>query len=69
MTKVRVVSSSDALQFQNSVNTFIQDKKVIDIKYQPILLAKEYTSGVPTRTVMIDRALIIYEEETNNAET
>ena len=69
MTKVRVVSSSDALQFQNSVNNFIQGKKVIDIKYQPIPLAKESTSGVPTRTVMIDRALIIYEEETNNAET
>lgn len=62
MTKVFMVGNEDPIAFQNSINDFIQNKKIIDIKYQAFLMPKEYTGGVMSRSVVVDRALIIYEE-------
>lgn len=62
MTKVFMIGNEDPIAFQNSINDFIRNKKVIDIKYQAFLLPKEYTGGVMSRSVVADRALIIYED-------
>ena len=37
-------------------------KKVIDIKYQSMNLTLKFTNGVPSESIIVDRALIIYEE-------
>ena len=62
MTKVFMIGNEDPIAFQNSINDFIRNKKIIDIKYQAFLLPKEYTGGVMSRSVVVDRALIIYED-------
>lgn len=62
MTKVVMVGNEDPIAFQNSINEITRNKKVIDIKYQAFLMPKEYTCGVMSRSVVVDRALIIYEE-------
>lgn len=62
MTKVLLIADTDPYRFQKSINSAIEGKKVVDIKYQSILCTREYTNGVPTRSDFVDRALIIYEE-------
>lgn len=42
MIKVEIIGLENALVFQDAMNRFIEDKKVVDIKYQPILLPKVY---------------------------
>ena len=60
--KVCILSNDDPAAFQSSINAFIADKKVIDIKYQSMNLTLEFTNGVPSESTIVDRALIIYEE-------
>lgn len=60
--KVCILSNDDPAAFQSSINAFIADKKVIDIKYQSTNLTLEFTNGVPSESTIVDRALIIYEE-------
>jgi len=60
--KVCILSNDDPTAFQSSINAFIADKKVIDIKYQSMNLTLEFTNGVPSESTIVDRALIIYEE-------
>ena len=59
---VCILSNDDPAAFQSSINAFIADKKVIDIKYQSMNLTLEFTNGVPSESTIVDRALIIYEE-------
>ena len=60
--KVCILSNDDPAAFQSSINAFIADKKVIDIKYQSMNLTLTFTNGVPSESIIVDRALIIYEE-------
>ncbi len=60
--KVCILSNDDPAAFQSSINAFIADKKVIDIKYQSMNLTLEFTNGIPSESTIVDRALIIYEE-------
>ena len=60
--KVCILSNDDPAAFQSSINAFIADKKVIDIKYKSMNLTLEFTNGVPSESTIVDRALIIYEE-------
>lgn len=60
--KVCILSNDDPAAFQSSINAFIADKKVIDIKYQSMNLTLKFTNGVPSESIIVDRALIIYEE-------
>ena len=60
--KVCIFSNDDPAVFQSSINAFIADKKVVDIKYQSMPLVLRFTNGVPSETTIVDRALIIYEE-------
>ena len=60
--KVCIFSNDDPAVFQSSINAFIADKKVVDIKYQSMTLVLRFTNGVPSDTTIVDSALIIYEE-------
>ena len=60
--KVCILSNDDPAAFQSSINAFIADKKVIDIKYQSMNLTLEFTNGVPSESTIVDRALILFEE-------
>ena len=63
MTKIQVVGDLNSEKFQNLINNFIADKKVIDIKYQTFPITTEFRGSIPYKQVIADRALIIYEEE------
>lgn len=56
MTKVKVISGRDLEHFEFVVNEFIKDKKVVDIKYQPVI------EKTPVKGLVYNRALVIYEE-------
>ena len=60
--KVCIFSNDDPAVFQSSINAFIADKKVVDIKYQSMTLVLMISNGVRSETTIVDRALIIYEE-------
>lgn len=62
MVKVKLLGSSNAANFQDDLNQFIADKKIIDIKYQAITIPTSFRSGVPSNIGVFDRALVIYEE-------
>lgn len=53
--KVWICASDNGTNVQNSVNEFIKDKRVIDIKYQAL-----FNHG--TKNIN-DRALVVYTEE------
>ena len=61
--KVQVIRSNNAGTFQEQVNSFIEGKKVADIKYNVFPVTTEYSGGVPVSMVFYDSALILYEEE------
>ena len=52
--KVCIFSNDDPAVFQSSINAFIADKKVVDIKYQSMTLVLRFTNGV---SVMSDGSL------------
>lgn len=60
--KIKMFSSANYLNLENSVNEFIKDKLVRDIKYQSFPIVTEYDNGLPSEANIIDRVLIIYEE-------
>ena len=62
MIKILLVCSEDANAFQNYINEAIRNKRIVDIKYQAMLVPKEYTYGVLSKSTIVDRAMIIYEE-------
>ena len=60
--KVYIVASDDFDVFQTTINDFIKDKEVIDIKYQSNVAPMKKRNGSLTM-VHNDRALIIYKEK------
>lgn len=63
MTKVKMFASNDGVRLEQAVNDFIKDKLVIDIKYQSFVVGTAYNGvGAPIRQVVLDRALVIYED-------
>ena len=64
MVKTHFISTADTKTFQDSINDFIKDKNIIDIKYQsfPCTLTRNIY-GQPTKETIVDRALIIYMED------
>lgn len=61
--KIKIFASLDAMGLERSVNEFIADKKVIDIKYQSFMIPTAYTGNVPNNIEIADRVMIIYEED------
>lgn len=62
MTKVKVISVGDLERFESVLNDFIKDKKVVDIKYQPVYISTAFVGGTPVKGTIYNRALVIYEE-------
>lgn len=67
MTKVKVISVGDLERFESVLNDFIKDKKVVDIKYQPVYISFAYdvtafVGGTPVKGTIYNRAMVIYEE-------
>lgn len=58
ITKICIFSDKDAHNVQTRVNNFIKDKKVIDIKYQAVVI-----DNFPNGKAIVDRVVVIYEEE------
>lgn len=63
MIKIQMFSNVNAAVLQANVNEFIRGKKVIDIKYTAFSITQEYRNGLPYRNDIVDRVLVIYEEE------
>lgn len=62
--KVKLICCNDANKLEGEINTFIEDKKVIDVKYQSVCLMTSFnTRGTPVGWAVNDRALIMYEEK------
>lgn len=53
MTKIKIFSMNDAYTLEEMVNRFIHDKKIVDIKYAPLVRNDR----------AYDRVLVIYEED------
>lgn len=62
MTKVKVITTNNLAQFETSLNDFIKDKKVVDIKYQPLFVSTAFVGGTPVKGTVFNRAMVIYEE-------
>ena len=61
MIKTQVFSSSNMNALRDAINEFVKDKKVIDIKFQSVVVPSHFQNGCYDRFDVIDRALIIYE--------
>ena len=61
-TKVKIFRGDDIESTERTINNFIKDKFVIDIKFNSELFTTEYTNGVPSHSTCFDSVLIIYEE-------
>lgn len=63
MYKVAIIRNQSPGNLENSINEFIKDKKVIDIKFNTFtLFSGKYNDF---RHNIYDRVMVIYEEEEN----
>ena len=63
-TKVALFAGNDADILQRSINNFISNKNIIDIKYASNVLPTQYdNNGNIISTTVNDRILVIYEED------
>jgi hypothetical protein len=63
MKKIKIVRSGNAEEFTKVVNDFCCNHNVTDIKLQTFEMVTEYNkNGVPTKSTVLDTAMIIYEE-------
>lgn len=63
MRKVWICAASDYVVLQEEINNFIENRQVVDIKYQSVVFSDQfYNNGIPSHTVINDRAMVIYEE-------
>lgn len=64
MIKIKIFSSDDVRNLEQYVNEFVSDKKVVDVKYQSILVPTKYSmNGFTIAATIYDRAMVIYEEK------
>lgn len=62
MTKVEVISIVDLDEFESTLNNFIKDKKVVDIKYQAVYITTAFVGGIPVKGRIYNRGMVVYEE-------
>lgn len=62
--KIKLFSRTSIEELEQAVNQFIQDKNVVDIKYQSYSIARKCNgNGVPIESACVDRVLVIYKED------
>lgn len=52
--RVKIIASTNGLELEDEINSFIQDKRIIDIKYSSFHLGA---------LAVNDRVLIMYEDD------
>lgn len=63
MAKVKIFASTDGKKLENAINEFIEDKILIDIKYQSFGIHTQFMSNCrPVHMDIYDRAMVIYKE-------
>lgn len=61
--KVKMFSETDVEKLEKEVNEFIEERVVMDVKYQSMYVTTQYNGdGIPIKGKIIDRALIIYAD-------
>lgn len=62
--KVKIFVGNNVKSMEDEINEFIKDKSVIDIKYQSMSLTTRHNAtGIPSKVVIYDRALVMYVDE------
>lgn len=62
--KVKIFSGADIGELEKEVNSFMEERVVLDVKYQSVYVTTQYNGdGIPITGKIIDRALVIYEEQ------
>lgn len=61
--KIKIFSKKDALELEKEVNSFMEERVVMDVKYQSMYVTTKYNgNGIPIEGKIIDRAMVIYAE-------
>ena len=60
--KIKIFSSNNMNDLERTVNDFLKDKIVYNIKFSSIAVPKQYKNGIPINFDVIDRVMIQYEE-------
>ena len=61
--KVKIFSGTDMGKLEKEINDFMEERVVMDVKYQSMYIVKKYNrDGIPIEGGVIDRALIIYAD-------
>ena len=61
--KIKIFSKKDTLELEKEVNSFMEERVVMDVKYQSMYVATKYNGdGMPIEGKIIDRAMVIYAE-------
>ena len=60
--KIKIFSKKDTLELEKEVNSFMEERVVMDVKYQSMYVATKYNGdGIPIEGKIIDRAMVIYD--------
>lgn len=51
-----------ARDVESSINSFIEDKHVVDMKFTSVCYPTQYKNSVATKMDINDRVLVIYDE-------
>lgn len=62
MLKVWFVAANNIDLLTRSINEFIADKKVVDIKFQSLHYYTQYKNGMPSAGEFCERVMVLYEE-------
>lgn len=61
--KIKIFSKKDTLELEKEVNSFMEERVVMDVKYQSMYVVTKYNGdGIPIEGKIIDRAMVIYAE-------
>lgn len=61
--KVKFFSRTDIGELEKEVNSFMEERVVMDVKYQSMYVETKYNGdGIPIDGKIIDRAMVIYVE-------
>lgn len=63
MIKVDIVSTIDAKDFTHALEFLLnRGIKILDIQYKPMWVPQEYLDGVSVKGILVDRALVVYDD-------
>lgn len=62
MKKVKFLFGTNWLELEKTINDFIKNKFVIDIKYSSVLIPQKFNGAAMTECTVGDRVIIFYEE-------